>query len=96
LTPVMAVGINIPAGHPVAGMVFTAEFLSTQGTDRLAEPFGGELAFPENCGDPETERIYARLVEEVLMQVSQGSFDEETSYKVQGIIDFADSISLAP
>lgn len=94
--PVMIIGMSIPGDHPVAGLVFTADFLSIKGTDQLYEPFGGVLINTGKCLDPKTEEIYTQLVEDISNQVRLGTFDEETNYKVKGIIDFANSIALNP
>jgi hypothetical protein len=94
--PLMIIGISIPGDHPVGGLVFTADFLSIKGTDQLFEPFRGVLINTGNCLDPKTEEIYTQLVEDISNQVKLGAFDEETNYKVKGIMDFANSIELNP
>jgi hypothetical protein len=95
-TPVMVVGINIPGKRIVSAMAFWVNFLSIKGTDKLLEPFGGIITDTKKCDDPNTERVYSKLLDEISLKVKQGTFDEETSYKVKGILDFANSITFIP
>jgi hypothetical protein len=95
-TPLMVVGINIPGNHIVSGVLFSVKFLSVKGTDKLLEPFGAITIYNDKCNDPKTEIQYNQLVEEISQKVRQGTFDEETSYRVKGIIDFANSITFSP
>jgi hypothetical protein len=95
-TPQMFVGINIPGNRIVSGMVFSVSFLSIKGTDKLLEPFGGIVTDPTKCSDPKTEKAITQLIKDIYLKVKQGTFDEETSYKVKGIMDFANSITFSP
>ena len=94
--PQMVVGINIPGNHIVSGVVFSVDFLSVKGTDKLLEPFGGTVTDISKCSDPNTEIQFNQLVEDISLKVRQGTFDEETSYMVKGIMDFANSITFSP
>lgn len=94
--PLMVVGVNLPGDHPVDGLFFAVEFLSTKGLDQLFEPFGGVYISSDKCGDPQTEQEYARIVAEMMAKVKAGAFDEETRYKVQAVLDFAESIEFIP
>ncbi|MFZ2096983.1 MAG: hypothetical protein WAV05_10130 [Anaerolineales bacterium] len=94
--PQMVVGINIPGDHSVSGIIFSVNFLSAKGTDKLFEPLGGIFSDNSKCNDPMVETQFNQLVEEISLEVSRGTFDEETSYIVNGILDFANSITFSP
>jgi hypothetical protein len=94
-TPHMFVGINIPGNRIVSGMVFSVNFLSIKSMDKLLEPFGGIVTYTKKCVDPKTEKEYTQLLDEISIKVKQGTFDEETGYKIKGIMDFANSISFS-
>jgi hypothetical protein len=96
LQPLMAIGINIPGSHKVNGLVFTIDFLSIKGKDSLFGPLGGQYIDTEKCRDPKNEQRYVQLVQEISQKVQQNSFDEETSYKVDEIIEMANSITFIP
>lgn len=95
-TPTMAVGISIPENHPISGMVFAIDFLSTKGKEQLFAPFGGVEMDLGKCRDPNTEPTYTKLVRDTSLKVKQGVFDVETARRVKEIQDFAGSITFAP
>lgn len=92
--PIVRVGVNLPLERKVQGLWFTTRFLSTKLEDQLFEPLGGVNLDRAACADMAARERFDELARSIAQDVILGRADEETTYQLGVVREFARSIQV--
>ncbi len=92
--PIVQVGVNLSVERKVQGLLFTTGFLSIRLEDQLFEPLGGVDLDRTTCADITAMNRFDELAYSVAQAVIEGRADEETTYQLGLVREFARSIQV--